>query len=328
MLLLLSVCHAIITEAFFVRVNSNDFINVEALDGRDVEFDTIPGVCGSVIPVDSLYFCYLYRSDNYLMVTDRDFQIKGYTARKGYGPNEVSQISFLYGNILNGVDIAVFDPDKRIVFGSNRDQWEELTPQLNLSDQYDVPAPLCLLELGSGKYLMAHWDYEYGLHTYDRADDSVDNWPLGIDLPGDKKYEISSGRGMVYSRSNDIVAEYYSVLPILILHGTDGDVLRVLQYADMPRWSDFNENSSSIIEDVCLTDNCIFTLLGGDNRYDDTDVVSSIVITDYNGITTGCLEIDRANTISIDEYCRRLIAVNPNADNNIRVYELPSWIVL
>lgn len=309
-----------------VRVFSDDFINVETLKGKDIELDTIPGICGCVIPIDSLYFCYLYRSDNYLMITDRDFNIKGYTAHRGSGPNEVSQISFLYGNILNDARFAVLDIDKRTVYGGNLDNWTNFDSKLNLTMQKDIPAPIYLQQLNNGKFLMAHMDFEYGLFTYNQIDDTVDYWPVGLELPENKKYEISSGRGLTYNRANDIVAEYYSILPILILHGADGDVLRTIQYADMPRLENLNEDSPSMIKDICLTDNYIYALWGGCDSGSCNKDESSIYITCYSGNPIACLIIKQASTISIDEENHRLIAVNPNAENNITVYNLPDCV--
>lgn len=310
-----------------IIVKTDDFTDKETLLGEEIEFDSIFGVCGCVIPVDSLYICYLYQSDNYLMVTDCEFNILGFTAHRGSGPGEVSQISSLYGHILKNTDLAVLDPNKRAVYGSDIYNWSNLTLKLDLSDT-DVPTPLYLEELNNGKYLMAHLNYEYGLYAYDRKDGSVDYWPVGLNLPDNKKYDISCSRGMEYNRTNDIIVEYYPVLPVLILHDAEGNVLRKLQYADMPEMDDLDEDSPNLIESAWLTDNYIFTLLGYDNQSEDPDAMQKIAVTDYCGNPVVSFNIKPANFISVDVSNRRLIAVNPDAENSITIYRIPDRIYL
>ena len=311
-----------------INTRSELFHKAETLDGRHVEFDTIPGVVGLLTPVDSLYFCYLYDSEHYIMITDRDFNILGYTARKGGGPGEVIQISTLFGNILKNTDFAVLDPNKRTVYGCDLNHWNDMTPRLELATVTDVPTPLYLQELKNGKYLMAPMDYQYGLYTYDQAVDSVYHWPIGPDLPENKKHYISSGRRFAYNQTNDIVAEYYSVLPLLILHNVNGDVVRIFQYDDMPRWENIDGDSENLISGICLTDNCIFTLLGDCDSTGDPKDIQSVLVTDYEGHPVVRLNIKPAYSISIDKDYRRLIAVNPDEDENITIYDIPDWIVL
>lgn len=313
---------------YSVRVNIEDFLHTESLEGTDIELDTIPGICASVVPVDSLYFCYLFKSDNYLMVTDRDFNILGYTAHIGAGPGDVSQISFLYGKILKNVEMAVLDVNKSEVLGCNLGNWGLLTPRLGASSLAGLPAPLYLLQLNNGNYLSAPLDYEYGLYSLDITDGRVEEWPVGIDLPDDKKYAITSSRWVSYNPSKDIVVEYYSVLPILILHNADGEVIKHIQFGDMPKFDDINENSPFLIADICLTDKYIFILLENNDQSDLLDEVSVILATDYDGRPVGSFTIKAATSISIDASCKRLIGVNPNAEHNITVYDLPHWLKL
>ncbi len=311
-----------------ILISPDKFIKSETLEGQTISFDTIPGIVGSVIPVDSLYFCYLFRSDNYLMVTDRDFNILGYTAHRGGGPGEVSQISFLYGKILKDADFCVLDPNKRMVYGCYLDNWNQLVPKLDLSLDSNIPTPLYLQEMNDGKYLMAYMDYEYGLYTYDPCNNSISYWPIGLDLPEEKKYDISCGRGMSYNKANDIAAEFYSSLPVLILHNGEGEVVRIIQYADMPLLNSLTDDSPIMIEDVWLTDNCIFTLLGDGCIPADTDGGKPILVTDYKGNPIVRLNIKQASSFSIDEEYHRLITVNSDEDENIAVYNLPTWLVL
>ena len=96
----------------------------------------------------------------------------------------------------------------------------------------------------------------------------------------------------------------------------------------MPRWENIDGDSENLISGICLTDNCIFTLLGDCDPTGDPKDIQSVLVTDYEGHPVVHLNIKPAYSISIDKDYRRLIAVNPDEDESIIIYDIPDWIVL
>lgn len=305
------------------RVAIKSFPEPIVLQPSVVSFDTIPGVFGKAQAVDSSYLFFLYNSDHHLMVTDTDFNIKKFVAKKGEGPNEVLAIPAVYGDILDDDRPGILDryayklyamPDSG---GSGR---LELIQDFS-KDLKDID-PRFALQLDSANYAIVQGINRYGIIGYNSTTSARHEWPLGEETLDNENptTEISFCRDIDFNKKRQIVAEMYGILPVLILHNFDGSINKVISYGKIPAIDQINEDTNDPFGGIKLTDDYIYVLYcpeaGGSYE--------TILVMGYDGNPVASLKIDPAMTFEIDEANGRIIAVNPmDEDSSVKYYTLP-----
>jgi len=302
-----------------------EFPKAIALEGENVVFDTIPGVVGEVYVSDGEYLFYLYASDHFIMVTDSTFHIKGYLGRQGQGPHDILGVSGPFGQRTPDGGVMMYDSYAIKLYEGNHNVSDEVHVVADLSTNMIGYAPRAIIRLSDGKFVGVRGNFKYGLVAYANGDGQVVEWPIGDWLADDKQIipVVVSHRALHYNPVRKIVGEIYGSIPLVILHDESGLVVKMLLFEEnMPSLSALDDDAPDYFRSIKLTNNYIYLLQGDDaeNEY------SRLMVLDYDGVPQADLHIAKASTFDVDTVARKVIAVNPNSDDdgeNVRVYELP-----
>lgn len=307
------------------EIRLTSFPETVELTGATVAFDTIQGSIGVVQLVDSSYYCWMYGSDNFIMKTDRDFNIRNFTCRKGEGSGEVTGISATYGDILADGSPGVVDPYRYLLYRIDEDRNDSLSVVGDFGVLIDRILPRDILQITDTEYVIVPATYDYGLVSYSEGSDSLIRWPLGYDFgPVETPVQyITAMRAVDLNRKRGVIGEIYGGLPLLILHDMSGKVFRRITYGPVPEISSLNAASNDPFTDIKLTDNHIYILY---RESPDADS-SHILVTDYDGNPVVRLIVAPTYTFEIDPDKRRIICVTPRPEEgNLTVYPIPDII--
>lgn len=294
------------------------------LQGTAVEFDTIMGVVGSAEVLDTAYLFYLYDSDHFIMQTDKDFNIVGYRARKGQGPDEFSGISTDFGDILADGGFGVADPYKSRLYEYTGENHDSLALVADLWAALGNTEAWRMIQTSDSTVIAILLADEYGIKEVNTRTGERSDWPLGYELDenAQNKNAITSGRALAHNRRNGVTGELYSRLPVVILHDREGNVWKRMSYGNIPATETIEYGTHSPLKGVRLGDKYIYLLCIEEKG----QPYAHILVADYEGNAVGKLKIEYANAFTVDEQAGRIIAVNPDVDERgLMVYQLPGF---
>lgn len=295
------------------------------LEGTAIGFDTIEGVIGVVRHINRRYYCYMYKSPYCIMSMDEDYKNPSFYARKGEGPNDIYGMSTIYGEILQDSEIGIFDPYTAKIYQVIESNPDSIKLICDLQKKLAIYVPMDVFCIDKVNYLFVPGTYEYGLMSYVTTTDSIVRWPMGYDfgdLENPNQY-ITSFRALDYNRKNNVIAEIYGGLPVIILHDVTGKVINRVSFGIIPKIKEITAKTINKVADIRLTDSYIYILY----REDDADNRDEIFVLNYDLEAVYRFHIDEAYTIEIDTANKRLICVNPEReDANLMTYDLSHYL--
>lgn len=306
-----------------VNVTVHSFPKTETLKGTPKSIsDSVVRVLGNVEIAGDSYIFYQYNNPNYLLATDKQFKTITEFAPKGEGPDEVNNVSLLYGQDLGNGLLSVFDSKAKKMYGADSKSGYRLVEVENFTDtDFNVWR---IAKMKNGTYVGARGDYRYGLMAIG-PDYNVTEWPIGYEFedPMSPLEEHMSMRDLAYNAERGILGEIYGSLPVVILHDESGKVVKTITYNGFKETKDEDGSLPDCFVSIRLTSDYIWILKGDE----DVDATSEIFVFDYDGNPVASLAIPYAQTMTVDEATNRILAIDANQEeNNVIIYEIPDFL--
>jgi hypothetical protein len=305
-----------------VNISYTTFPKSQKLSGtiRTIDRDDVY-IPGKIAVTDNGYMVFLYDSDHFISVLDKNFKEISVIAPKGEGPGEVVGVSGTFGQKLdkNGL-LSVYDSYKFKLYGYNPESGKSLQEVISFPSDFSSYAPINVIKLANGCYVSPRGDFKYGMIMYNPSNSETSLWPIGIADINEQNpdYSVVSLRDVDYSEKNGIIAEIYGSTPIVILHNEDGKIVRTIKIEGIDATNKDDNRLSDVFKNVVLTDKYIW-LLYGDS---DLSQENHVLVLSYDGTPIADYIIQSTSEIDVDYTNKLLIAVDPNnEDANIMTYE-------